>query len=64
VKPSIPSPAKHPNGYATLSAGSVAAFLIFEAHDRLGIDFNTAELAMIPALVAAVFIFVGKKLKG
>ena len=55
------SPRTHPNAYATLSAGSVAAFLIYEAHDRLGVEFNPAEQGMIVALVAADYVFFGRK---
>jgi hypothetical protein len=54
------SPRNHPNAYATLGSGSVAAFLIFEAHDRLGVDFNMPEQGMIVALVAAAYLFFGR----
>jgi len=55
------SPRVHANTYAVLGSGSVATFLIFEAHDRLGVDFNAAEQGMIVALVAAAYVFFGRK---
>jgi hypothetical protein len=58
-----PSPKNHPNSYAALGSGSVAAFLIFEAHDRLGFDFNSVEQSMIVALVAAAYLFLGRQTK-
>lgn len=57
------NPRHHPNATAALSSGSVAAFLIFEAHDRLGVDFNYPEQSMIVALVAALYLFLGGKVK-
>lgn len=57
------NPREHPNATAALSSGSVAAFLIFEAHDRLGIDFNVPEQTMIVALVAFVYLLFGGKVK-
>lgn len=57
------NPRDHPNATAALSSGSVAAFLVFEAHARLGIDFNTPEQTMIIALVAFLYLLLGGKVK-
>jgi len=56
-------PKENPNAYAALGSGSVAGFLIFEAHARFGIDFNIPEQTMLVAIVAAIYLFFGKKVK-
>lgn len=57
------NPKNHPNSFAALGSGSVAAFLIFEAHDRFGVDFNSVEQGMIVAVVAALYLFIGGKIE-
>ena len=60
----IINPKDHPNATAVLGSGSVAAFLIFEAHDRLGVDFNGPEQTMIVALVGFIYLLLGGKVNG
>jgi len=57
------SPRVHANAYATLGAGSVASFLIYEGNVRLGIDWNPAEEGMIVTIVAAAYVFFGRRFR-
>jgi hypothetical protein len=57
----IPNPREHPNGYAGISSGMIAALLVYEAHVRLGIDLTELEAGAVVALVTSLVLFLGKK---
>jgi hypothetical protein len=56
------SPKTHPNGFAALSASSVAALLVTEAHNRLGVDISVEEAMIIVAAVTSAVLFAGRRL--
>lgn len=57
----VPSPKDHPNAYAGFSTAALAAFLVTEAHDRLGVDITLDEAGYIVAAVAAITLFLGRR---
>lgn len=56
------SPKTHPNAFAALSASSVAALLVTELHNRLGVDISIEEASIVVAVVTTVVLFAGRRL--
>ena len=54
------NPKDHPNGYVGLSTGLIAAFLLTELHDRLGVNLSVDEQKVAQAVLVAAFLFAGR----
>lgn len=57
----VPDPKESPNGYVALSWASVAALLVVELHNRLGIDISIEEASVVVGLAAPIILFLKKK---
>ena len=58
-----PSPVQHPNAYAGFSVSMVAGLLVYELHNRLGVDITDQESLAIVSGLVALALFFGKKVK-
>lgn len=58
------NPKDHPNAYASGLAGTVTAFLLYEANKRLGVELDSQEASFLSVAVAALVLFAGRKLGG
>lgn len=55
------NPKDHPNAFVSLSSGSVASFIVYEANKR-GLNIDVQEAGMIVGAVVTIFLFAGRKL--
>ena len=61
--PSPPSPVSQPNAFAGLSSGTVAALIVYELDERLGVTISVFEAGFIVAFVTTIYLALGKKRK-